>query len=233
MGGDKSLKIRNKADNYFGVGNNFQKQTPSALKAKAQNAYTVINGASDPGYGVPNATLTGLNTNQTALGTAIQAVENARAALEAAVQTRDAAYLATAESLSSIGLVIYANPEVTDAMISAAGYAVRDKVPTPVVPVTPNKVVASPSATGTVELKWDRNGGRYGITYQVEGRAEGSSTWTVLASTTRQSITLNGFTPGVGYWFRVVPTKNTSSAAPSEPVSIYVGTESPSLQIAA
>lgn len=216
------------------MGNRFNNLTPSQLKEKALNAYTVIEGSGDPNaYGVPDATLTELNTNQGLLGTAISLVESTKAAYESALQDREEAFGVTVESLSSIGNVIYNNPEVTDGMIAAAGYAVRDTVRTPVVPVTPTELVAQPFADGTVKLKWNRNGGRYGIVYNIEARADSSSQWLPVLTTTRQREVVEGFAPGVATWFRVVATRNSLTAPASEPISIYLGSGSTTLSLAA
>lgn len=128
---------------------------------------------------------------------------------------------------------IYANPTVTDAMITATGLEPRDAGRSRIVPVRPANLIATPSAIGTVELKWDKNGNAYGVSYHIEVAGKDSSSWTMLTSTTRTSITLSGFEPGVMRWFRVSANKNGTTSRPSFSSVIYPDTPTSSMRLEA
>ena len=206
--------------------NNFQQRSDPALLQVANQAHTTITG--DPiGYGIQASQLTALNTAKTTLDTTIDGYTAARAALAAAAEARDAARADTITALSNIGATIYNYSPVTNEMIAAAGYAVRDSSPSIVIPTEIANLVAVPNANGSALIKWSRNGNPYSVQFSVEWRTE-EGEWQWLASPTRTRVTVAGVTPGVTRYFRVTAIRGDLSSFPSEQVVVYAS-EPPSV----
>lgn len=204
--------------------NSFREKTDAQLLAIGQQASSVIT-ASAGAYGTSAAQDTALTNANTALSAAITAKQAARDASKAATQQALTARGAILDALSSIGATIYNDPSVTNQMISDAGYAVHDDTPTKHYPSQPSSLLATPDASGTVLLTWDGGANVYGVTYVIEGRASDSDPWGFVTSTTRQRLSVTGFTPGQTYWFRVSASHNGQNSIASLPVAIWGETQ--------
>lgn len=201
--------------------NNFQGKSDASLSSMAHQAFTVINGAL-LAYGVPGPTMALVEAAADALDTDVADVTGKTASLKAAHEGKRADRTSLIDALNTVGATIYNNPLVTPEMLAAAGYAVHDTSGTTVVPNAPADLLANPAADGTVALKWGRNGNPQGVSFLVEVRGE-TGGWTFVSSTSRARITLNGYAPGVGKWFRVSATKNDLTSLPSNEAPIYGG----------
>lgn len=211
------------------MANEFNRLTDSELQVTAKQAHTVI--APDAvAYGVNASQMTALLNASTALESAIEGLTAARDAYLAAQEARDAARATTLDALSNVGSTIYNFASVTNEMIAAAGYAVRQPR-TAIVPQYVTAVTVTPSPNGTAVVAWPRGGNRYGVAFQIEWRTEDTD-WEFAAATTRTRWTLSGVTPGVTRYFRVIATKSDASAPPS-PSAIAYGPGTPSLAMAA
>jgi hypothetical protein len=212
--------------------NAFQTKTDAQLLAIGEQAAAAIAAGGDPGYGVPAAQTTALTAANTALGSAITTKQAARDASKAATQQALTARTSILEALSAIGATIYNNPDVTNQMIAEAGYAVHDTAPTKHFPSQPSSLIATPDASGTVLLGWDGGSNVYGTSFVIEGRASESDPWTFVTTTTRQRVSVAGFTPGQTYWFRVSASHNGQNSTASMPVAIW-GETQVTLEVAA
>lgn len=131
--------------------------------------------------------------------------------------------------------LMYATPSVTPEAISSLTLTPRSGTRTPVVPVTPTDFIATPFADGTVELKWNRNGNKYGVVFEVETASADQTDWHIGLSTTKTKLRVGGFAPGVPAWFRVRASKNGLSSEFSFNSGIYIPAPegSGSLEVAA
>lgn len=198
----------------------------------AHQAFTVISGSLLP-YGVTLPQITAVETAADVLDADVTDVTAKTAALKAAHEGKRADRTTLINTLNVVGAVIYNNPSVTPEMIAAAGFAVHDSGGTPVVPNQPVNLLANPFADGTVSLRWGRNGNPNGVSFLIEKREDGSSDWEFVASTTKARLTVNGFTPGVPMWFRIVATKNDLNSLPSNEAPIYPVGGTTTLSVAA
>lgn len=199
--------------------NSWQSLPDGTLYNVATQAHTTINAAL-PAYGCTAGQMTALSSGKTALDTSITAWESKRAALEAETQTKLAARQSTIDALISVANTIYANAGVTDAMLSAAGYAIHDTSKTKVIPQQVVTFNVTPDGSGNAFLKWGRNGNPQGVMFVIEQSPDGTA-WTQVQTTTRAKTTINGLVIGVPQWFRVRATKSEISALPSDPISIW------------
>lgn len=186
----------------------------------------------DTPYEIPAGQLTALSGANTALGTAINAAQEAENAYHAAVAAKETARQSLVSAISAVAGTIYANSALTEAEIAATGLAVHDttRSPVPVFSVTNTTIAAA--ADGTALLEWDRNGNAYGVLFEVESSTNGA-TWTLWTSTKRRRITLSGVTPGVTRWFRVRASTSAAASPWCVPFAAYGPEESVQLQIAA
>lgn len=152
----------------------------------------------------------------------IAAAEAARVAAESAAFDKDEQRDALLSIFSQYLNLMYATPGVTASEIMTLGLEPRSTSRTPVVPVTPLDVLATPFANGTVKINWNRGGNKYGVLFEIECSDADESNWAVCGTTTKQSITLSGFDPGVPKWFRVRATKNGEYSDYSFNSGIYI-----------
>lgn len=204
------------------IGNKPDAQLESMGKT-AENAITAGGGS----YGTSTGQDTALASANTAFGTALTGLSAAKASYKAALQTRDSARADLVSALRSIGTTIYADPAVTDQMIADAGYAVHDTTPEKHSPVMVEGFSAVPVGEDSVLFTWDRGANTYPCEFVIEGRADGSSTWSQVYTTTKARIEVAGFAAGVPYWFRVTARRNNQVATPSFSVGIWGATTSP------
>lgn len=198
--------------------NTYHDLNPAALAVFAQNMKDAI--LANPAYGIPAGTTTALQTAIDALKTAIEAADAARSAFHASVVTKDTNNTTVVNQVAAIAKTLYANAAITGTMFANAGLAVHDTEPTPVTPVQPLNLTATPSWDGSVALKWFRNGNPQGVGFLIEGSSDGS-TWNVLTTTTKAGASVSGFTPGAAFRFRIRATKNEITTLPSNEAVIY------------
>lgn len=76
-------------------------------------------------------------------------------------------------------------------------------------------------ADGTVNLKWNRNGGPANTNYVIETQTPGDETWIATYQTTKTRATLAGFPPGQPANFSIVAKKRSQFAYPTTTETIY------------
>ncbi|HMS54182.1 MAG TPA: fibronectin type III domain-containing protein [Fimbriimonadaceae bacterium] len=161
----------------------------------------------------------------------ISAAEAARVAAESSSFDKDLNRETLLSIYSQYLNLMYATPSVTASEIMTLGLEPRSTTRTPLVPVTPEDVLATPFANGTVKITWSRGGNKYGVVYEVECSDADESNWAVCGTTTKQNITLAGFEPGVPKWFPFGATKNGAYSDYSFNSGIYIPV--PGLSLAA
>lgn len=213
------------------AGNNFSSKGDATLVALVtQMAAKFV--ATPAAYGLTAPQATGLNDAVEDLQAKINGAEAARIAFGNATDEKTTSRSTLLSELGKLTGIVYAYPGITSAALTAAGLAVHSTTKSAKVPATPRMTNATPFATGVVELKWLRGRNQYGITFMIESKSE-TGNWTTVGSTTATKIRLNGYTPGVPMWFRIVATHGGVTAVPSLPVPIYHEESGVSLSIAA
>lgn len=191
-----------------------------AMRAAGQQSAAAIVG-SPASYGVSVPIATAYQAAFDAFDSAILDAEAAKVAYHAAVEAQSAARAAFLDKASQIGAIVYNNPLVTDSMLIAANFPPHDTTKSPQAPVTPTDFIVEAVANGTVNLKWNRNGGPANTNYIIETQTPGNETWTATYQTTKTKATLAGFTPGQPANFRIVAQKGDQFAYPTTTEMIY------------
>ena len=191
-----------------------------AMRAAGQQSTGAIVGAPAT-YGVSVPIATAYQGAFDAFDAAITDAEAAKAAYHAAIEAQAAARAAFLDKVSQIGAIIYNNPLVTDAMLVAASFPPHDTSKTKHSPVTPTDFLVEAVANGTVNLKWNRNGGPTGTNYIIETQTPGDEAWVATYQTTKTKATLAGFPAGQPANFRVIAQKGDQFAYPTTTEMIY------------
>lgn len=152
----------------------------------------------------------------------IAAAEAARVAAESATFDKELQREALLSIFSQYLNLMYATPSVSSSEIMTLGLEPRSTTRTPLVPTTPQDPLATPFANGTVKITWNRGDNKYGVVYEIECSDADESNWAVCATTTKQSVNLSGFDPGVPKWFRIRATKNGDYSDYSYNTGIYI-----------
>ena len=106
-------------------------------------------------------------------------------------------------------------------MLIAANFPPHDTSKTPQTPVTPTDFIVEAVANGTVNLKWNRNGGPANTNYIIETQTPGDETWIATYQTTKTRAILAGFPPGQPANFSIVAQKGSEFAYPTTTKTIY------------
>ncbi|HMS56480.1 MAG TPA: fibronectin type III domain-containing protein [Fimbriimonadaceae bacterium] len=208
-----------------------QKLAEGPLADKLNQISTAIT-ANPTRYALTAPIATELSTIAELYNDALIAQEAAKAAFATAVQEKLAQRDAALELFSQYLNVVYAAPTVDDSDIASLGLSPRSTSRTPIIPVEPLNLIATPTPTGTVTLEWDRNGNSYTVQFVIESKTA-ETDWEIVAMTTKAKHTLYNYVPGQQAWFRVYAQKNNENSVPSNVAVIYEGGEFLDVQIAA
>lgn len=214
------------------MANDFSRLSDAELSKVADIVATAL--AADPsGYGIVAGDATSIASRLSQFDTSVNAFVVAETALRAASEAKKSWRSLLLSTLGKVSNKVYAAELATNEMLAAAGLSIRE-TPTAILPKKVLDFIATPNADGTVKLKWERNGNKYGVLFVIEMRPDATAEWEQLLSTQRQSITVSGFTPGVRAEFRCIATNRGLSATPSDIDTIYEDQgESFNLQVAA
>jgi hypothetical protein len=210
--------------------NTFRRNIASLNYTTGQLSAAVV---ANPGkYGLTASEVSALTAKVSSWNTCQADAAAARANALAKTQAQVAQRKVMEDTISALAVKFYANPGLTDADIVAAGLEPRDTVRTRHEPKEPLNLLAHPKANGTVQLVWERNGNSMGTIFEIDQRTE-QGHWQQVVSTTKRRITLSGYKPGEGMWFRVRATWNGTTSVPSNEAPIYHADEDSPLEVAA
>ncbi len=164
---------------------------------------------------------------------ALEEIQAARAAFKGKAANKRNAREASAELFRSIGRQIQANPDIDDALKADLGLQVARK---PTSPLAPASHLAATVVSGTqARLVWDRNGNSDRTTFLIEAKIGDSSTWTLLAATTRTRYIHTFQTPGQQIVYRVVSQRGQTQSSPSNSAVVFpaIHPDAPQLPMAA
>lgn len=212
--------------------NNFQSLSHSALSAKASTMQTAMT-PTPANYGVTASQVTTLGMLRATFAQDILDVAAARDIWLGLVQKQKDDQKALVDQMVAMSKLAYAKSGITDQQLATAGLAIHDTQPSPILPVTPTFFQAQPFSNGDVELQWNRNGNKQGVTFVIETSANGSTGWTQVGVTKKRKLTIGGFAPGTPAWFRVRAENRGLYSTPSNVVTIYSSQIENFLQLAA
>ncbi len=195
----------------------------SDFTLSGQLTYIAAKAVSDPteyGFTAPQAA--SLESAAETFSSSLNDWNAAKGSYDEASEAKANQRQAAVEVFTQLLNLMYATPTVTPEAISSLSLTPRNGARSPIVPVTPTDFIATPFADGTVELKWNRNGNKYGVVFEVETAGADLSDWQIGLSTTRSKVRVSGFTPGVPAWFRVRATKNGVDSEFSFNSGIYI-----------
>lgn len=166
----------------------------------------------------------------TAYATALSIEDNVRIAYESAIQNKKNTRAIAEAFARTYGQKFRGDLRVLPYRLIDMGLTPRNSPRTSGVLNPASDLVAGVDAqTATASLKWKRNGSSKGTIFVIEERVGGTGGWSAVATTTKTRINVTGIAPGIGRSYRVVATRKSEVAGPSNVAEIY----SPSLSVAA
>lgn len=167
--------------------------------------------------------LTPISLLQPTYSTNLNDVEAKKAALAAAVDTKDATKDSIIQKVRVVVNKIQANPAVTPALKSQLGITTHDGGHYPVSPVPPNELVAELLPDGSVELDWNRNGNAPATQFVIEAMIGANINWTLLNVVTKTSFVHTGIQPGLPIKYIVKARRGNETSGPSNIAFINAG----------
>lgn len=188
--------------------------------------------ANDAALGLDAAALQTMTTLYSAFSTALAAADTAKAASKAATTAKNTAKRLARANVSSWAKIWRADENISDELLNELMLPPHNTPGQHTAPTTPTDVTASLNNESVITLKWKRNGNTSGTIFSIEAAEDGSGPWTMLDATTKTKFSTQG-TPGTTQWFRIIAKRDGMSATPTNPISVWTGGQSFSLQIAA
>ena len=147
--------------------------------------FVQVASANAAALGLGTVDITALKTKNadyaTKLNTAIAKQSESKAATEA----KNMAKSAVVESVRSLARQIQARPGVPDNLKEQLGLNVPDPTPSPEHPQIPTELSGSIGTGGLANLKWNRNGNAYNITFLIETSNNPEAGWHIIGTTTK------------------------------------------------
>ena len=147
--------------------------------------------------------ITALTAQLTALNAAFTARNTAVDAAKAATVAKDIEINKTLALIAGYSNSWQANAAIPDTLIAALGLTVHDDNPSPLPVYVPIELVVVPTTTGTNELRWKRNGGEYGVKFDIQVSYDTPGDWRAVTTVTAAKYKHTGQTPGQTAYYRV------------------------------
>ena len=142
-------------------------------------------------------------------------VETKKAALAAAVETKDATKDSIIQKVRLLVNKIQANPAVTVALKAQLGISTHEGGSYPQHPVSPTDLVAVLQSDGSVNLSWNRNGNAPGTQFVIEYSSGATTNWVLLDVITKTNYNHKGFPAGVPIKYSVKARKGGETSGTS------------------
>ena len=152
---------------------------------------------------------------QPVYSTNLNDVETKKAALAAAVGTKDATRDSILQKVRILVNKIQANPAITVAMKAQLGISTHEGGTNLQHPVPPSNLVANMQSDGSFYLTWNRNGNAPRIQFVIESIVGTGTEWVLLDVVTRTNYTHQGISPGVQVKYRIKARKGTETSGSS------------------
>ncbi len=211
--------------------NNYQKLPDAVLTNKVAESTTVLI-EEFLTYGLTEDEVSQLDDINSQFGTAIQLAANAENTRRSLVASKNADRDEVVFKIANIAKKVYANPNVDDKLLTAAGFAPRPIYGSRSTPKAPVDLVATAFSDGRVALKWGRAGNSRSAVFNIWAKI-GNGDWVLAGSTARAKITLTDFTPGQFASFRVTSELNNQVSPISNIAAIYESGTTTNLELAA
>lgn len=200
------------------------------LLVNAANAATTVIAATPANYAMNSTNATLLATRATAFSGAFDALEEAKAAYDAAIKAKQIARESFTTLFTDLLTASVATPSVTEPNLALIGLLKR--TPRSVRPLRqPLSFAITPTATGLLECKWKRNQNTNATVFVIQQIIDGE--WEQMWSGTRIRAVLAGYPQGVPATFRVIATKSDEESEPSLTVTVYGAGGEGALRVAA
>jgi len=167
----------------------------------------------------PQVTATGVKV--TAFKNAVDLVLSLKDQLKAAVQDQNSKQSDMVSDLRAKGRAIIASSGITDSNKLAAGYKVRDTLPTDVIPIAVSGVAVYGTSDGINHLAWNRNGNKSGTDFNIEAQIGTSTAWVLVGHTRAVKWNHVGQTPGVQIRYRIISQRANRFSGPSNEAIVY------------
>ena len=202
----------------------------AALYLWGTNFATVVS-ENETVLGIDEGELEVIQGGITRFQTAYDALVAAKAAYEAAVQTKEFERSRMINDIRPFVGQFQSMPGIPKAVYADMDIPAKAKPGPRTAPEIPSDFVATPYATGAVVFSWNRNGNSASTLFSIQESTP--SGWITIWSGTRKKVTLSGYAPGVETLFRLIATRNNETSLPTNTVSIYQTGEEGSVQLAA
>jgi len=175
--------------------------SPQEITELTNRIITMMTGNAN--FPTPNPPLATVSAQNTATTASITSYDTAKAAADAALQTRDDQVAAHKALLTQLGAYVENASGGDAAKIESAGMSVRAPTSVPVGPMTQvlEVVLSEGDFEGTLDTVYKPVRGAK--SYEIQVSPDPPGTWTAKMTATKSSATILGLTSGAKLWVRV------------------------------
>ena len=202
--------------------NNYLPNKDADLIPWLGNFLTVAN-ANLVALGLVAADVDPIKALQPTYSTNLNDVEVKKAALAAAVETKDATKDSIIQKVRLLVNKIQANPAVTVALKAQLGIATNEGSTYPQHPIPPCDLSAELTADGSAKLTWNRNGNAPTTQFVVECMVGTATEWSLIDVVTKTNFIHKGFPAGVPIKYSVKARKGGETSVHSNVAIINAG----------
>ena len=179
-----------------------------------ENFIAVAN-ANLPTLGLVAADITNLTTKKGEYSTSLNAAIAKQAEAKAATEKKNMTKSGLVTNIRVLARQIQARPGVPDNLKEQLGLNVPDPTPSPEHPQIPTELSGSIGTGGLANLKWNRNGNAYNITFLIETSNNPDAGWHIIGTTTKATYDAHLEAPLGKNYYRVIAQKGEIKTEPS------------------
>jgi len=172
-------------------------------------------------YGLTQPQADKIVTKMTNFSTKLSASDTARDLAQSATAEKNESRSDAEKDLREIIGIIYKFPDITPALLEAAGLPVHDNTHTTIVPVEPEELEAKADDKGNVYLNWSAGGNKQNTMYVVEFKRDPAAEFSFVDVVTATKYVHKGQPAGIRTSYRVKAKRGDLVSNPSQVVVLF------------
>jgi hypothetical protein len=197
---------------------NFRRLSVPEKIAKARQIVTALTGNAN--FPNPHPPLDAITDGGNALELAQATTQSRKQAVKTAVADQTIKEDALDQLVSQIASYVESVAGNDETLITSAGMDPRAPASASTMPDTPSGLEATAGdRDGEIDLSWNPSSSAKSYLIQQSADPPTATGWAHVGTSTKSSITIDGLTPGIRYWFRVCAVGASGQSGWSDPAT--------------
>ncbi len=193
---------------------------PDSIYKELATEFATTCAASASQLGLTPANVSEISNAASAFSTSYTTLVTSQTVAAANRRAKDIQLASTRAVINKWAKMFRANPAISDQLLGTLHVAPHKTSGSKTPPTQPLDLIATASGTGTISLKWKRNGNRTGTVFVIESQGASGGEWLNIGSTTKSKFETQA-TIGQYVAYRVTAIRNDLTSQPSAPVTLW------------